>query len=202
VAINPSGGPLAANPMMAAGLARIGEAAKPILEGQARRALAHARAELSWDGLAPRFEAVYDIHTFKDQASLLLPLTGVQMHEDVFLDGAPIFPSAQKTGFVFPIRNKGVHRLRLSFSAKEQPAGDHVDLRFTIPKLAQNEITLQWAVPVQAVHSLHGWGEETLVLGPGQAVKEWHAQLGYEGTLQVSQQPMIDLERNLEASDL
>jgi acetyl-CoA acetyltransferase len=41
-AINPSGGPLAANPMMAAGLARIGEAAKPILEGQARRALAHA----------------------------------------------------------------------------------------------------------------------------------------------------------------
>ncbi len=42
LAINPSGGPLAANPMMAAGLARIGEAAKPILEGQARRALAHA----------------------------------------------------------------------------------------------------------------------------------------------------------------
>jgi hypothetical protein len=28
--------------MMAAGLARIGEAARPILEGQARRALAHA----------------------------------------------------------------------------------------------------------------------------------------------------------------
>jgi acetyl-CoA acetyltransferase len=42
VTINPSGGPLAANPMMVAGLARIGEAAKPILEGQARRALAHA----------------------------------------------------------------------------------------------------------------------------------------------------------------
>ena len=41
-AINPSGGPLAANPMMAAGLARIGEAAKPILEGRAQRALAHA----------------------------------------------------------------------------------------------------------------------------------------------------------------
>jgi acetyl-CoA acetyltransferase len=42
VKINPSGGPLAANPMMAAGLARIGEAARPILEGEARRALAHA----------------------------------------------------------------------------------------------------------------------------------------------------------------
>jgi acetyl-CoA acetyltransferase len=42
VRINPSGGPLAANPMMAAGLVRIGEAASQIRAGQARRALAHA----------------------------------------------------------------------------------------------------------------------------------------------------------------
>ncbi len=38
----PSGGPLAANPMMAAGLARIGEAANQIWAGNGRRALAHA----------------------------------------------------------------------------------------------------------------------------------------------------------------
>jgi acetyl-CoA acetyltransferase len=42
VRINPSGGALAANPMMAAGLARIGEAAGQIWAGNARRALAHA----------------------------------------------------------------------------------------------------------------------------------------------------------------
>jgi acetyl-CoA acetyltransferase len=42
VVINPSGGALAANPMMAAGLVRIGEAAKRVLEGSARRAVAHA----------------------------------------------------------------------------------------------------------------------------------------------------------------
>jgi acetyl-CoA acetyltransferase len=42
VRINPSGGALAANPMMVAGLARIGEAAKQIWQGEARRALAHA----------------------------------------------------------------------------------------------------------------------------------------------------------------
>jgi acetyl-CoA acetyltransferase len=42
VRINPSGGPLAANPMMAAGLARIGEAAQRIHERDAGRALAHA----------------------------------------------------------------------------------------------------------------------------------------------------------------
>lgn len=42
VQINPSGGALAANPMMAAGLARIGEAARALWAGRARRALAHA----------------------------------------------------------------------------------------------------------------------------------------------------------------
>jgi acetyl-CoA acetyltransferase len=40
--INPSGGALAANPMMAAGLVRIGEAAEQVRSGGARRALAHA----------------------------------------------------------------------------------------------------------------------------------------------------------------
>jgi len=40
--INPSGGALAANPMMAAGLIRIGEAAQRIIDGHARSAVAHA----------------------------------------------------------------------------------------------------------------------------------------------------------------
>jgi len=40
--INPSGGCLAANSMMVAGLTRIGEAANAIREGRAKRALAHA----------------------------------------------------------------------------------------------------------------------------------------------------------------
>ncbi|MEU7256923.1 thiolase domain-containing protein [Streptomyces rimosus] len=42
VRINPSGGALAANPMMATGLLRIGEAAQRIRRGDSRRALAHA----------------------------------------------------------------------------------------------------------------------------------------------------------------
>jgi acetyl-CoA acetyltransferase len=39
---NPSGGALAANPLMSAGLIRIGEAAARIASGEARRAVAHA----------------------------------------------------------------------------------------------------------------------------------------------------------------
>jgi len=42
VVINPSGGALAANPVMAAGLARIGEAAQRLIDGDAARAIAHA----------------------------------------------------------------------------------------------------------------------------------------------------------------
>jgi acetyl-CoA acetyltransferase len=42
VAVNPSGGALAANPMMVAGLLRFGEAAQRIMDGAATRAVAHA----------------------------------------------------------------------------------------------------------------------------------------------------------------
>ena len=42
VDVNPSGGALAANPIMAAGLIRIGEAAARIHRGASHRALAHA----------------------------------------------------------------------------------------------------------------------------------------------------------------
>lgn len=40
--VNPSGGALAANPMMVAGLVRIGEAARCVMEGGAGRTVAHA----------------------------------------------------------------------------------------------------------------------------------------------------------------
>lgn len=42
VRVNPSGGTLAANPVMVAGLARIGEAASRLSRGEGRRAIAHA----------------------------------------------------------------------------------------------------------------------------------------------------------------
>ncbi|MGW8376089.1 thiolase domain-containing protein [Streptomyces sp. ODS28] len=42
VRVNPSGGALAANPLMAAGLVRIGEAAARVSRGESARALAHA----------------------------------------------------------------------------------------------------------------------------------------------------------------
>ena len=57
VDVNPSGGALAANPIMAAGLIRIGEAAARIHRGASQRALAHAT---SGPGLPPILVAVRD----------------------------------------------------------------------------------------------------------------------------------------------
>ncbi len=42
--VTPSGGALGCDPFMATGLARIGEAARRLQEGEGRRALAHAQA--------------------------------------------------------------------------------------------------------------------------------------------------------------
>ena len=42
VAVNPSGGPLAANPIMATGLARVAEAANQVRDGGKHRTLAHS----------------------------------------------------------------------------------------------------------------------------------------------------------------
>ena len=42
VNINPSGGPLSGNPIMTAGLARIGESFRQIQAGNGRRGIAHA----------------------------------------------------------------------------------------------------------------------------------------------------------------
>ena len=44
VTVNPSGGALSANPMMAAGLIRIGEVANRVMDGSADRGIAHATA--------------------------------------------------------------------------------------------------------------------------------------------------------------
>jgi acetyl-CoA acetyltransferase len=44
VVLNPSGGAMAANPVIATGLIRIGEAAKQIIEGRRKRVLGHASA--------------------------------------------------------------------------------------------------------------------------------------------------------------
>lgn len=129
------------------------------------------------------FEATYDVFSAVDDARLAIPLTGVQLGDQTLLDGAPAFPVVQKSGFALAVPTKGNHQVRLTFTVRLATGNDQVDLKFTIPKLAQNQVSLAWPVPVPAVHCLHCWGEETRTLNAAQAVTRWNGQLGYESLL-------------------
>lgn len=130
------------------------------------------------DGQA-RIDVQYEFHSFKDKATLVIPLTGVQLQEGVFLDGAPVYPVPHKQGYALPIRDKGVHHLRLSFTVRAVLAGGRLDLAFKIPKLIQNEMTLQGLAPAQIIECLTCTGEEKLSTTAPPASKEWRCQLGY-----------------------
>jgi hypothetical protein len=129
------------------------------------------------------FDVQYEIHSLKDKTNLVIPLTGVQLNEGAFLDGAPVFPAPHKNGYTLPMQGKGQHNLQLTFSVRTSCENEQIDLRFTVPKLIQNEITLQWPTPVQAIHCLHSCGEEKTPTDPRQPAKQWHAQLGYESVV-------------------
>ncbi len=134
------------------------------------------------DDLA-RFDAIYDLHAGKDQDTLVLPLSGVQLLDQTLLDGTLVYPTVQKNSYIIPIRGKGPHQLRLSFTARVTPSNEYLDLRFSVPKLAINQVTLRWRKPVQAAHCLYCWGEEQRTLIENAAISKWEGQLGYESVV-------------------
>ncbi|MBI1831200.1 MAG: hypothetical protein HYR84_07110, partial [Planctomycetes bacterium] len=134
------------------------------------------------------FDVVYELHSFGDKANVFVPLSGPPGNPqaglqliDAFLDGAPAFPAPHKTGFLFPIRGKGAHTLRVSFSVRVAADGDQLKLHYSIPKLIQNEVKLQGLSPTRKLVSLHGFGEEKWLADGAKPATPWHAQLGYEG---------------------
>jgi hypothetical protein len=161
-------------------IAKLDELENLHLHGTSGAALVSAKYTGKTKDLQTKFEVQYEIYSFKDKANLLIPLTGIQLGAGAFLDGAPVFPAAQKNGYLLPIVGKGPHNLRLSFTVRAASESNHHALHFTIPKLVQNEIIVQWLEPVQAVQCLRSCGEEKTATDPRLAVKEWHAQLGYE----------------------
>ncbi len=100
--------------------------------------LVGARYQGRTKGSLAEFSVDFDIHCFSEKAKLLLPLTGVELQEGSYLDGAPVFPVAPpspKSGYVVPVLGKGPHRLRLSFTVRTSTSGDFQELRFSVPKL-------------------------------------------------------------------
>ena len=163
-------------------IAKLDDLEKQSAVGSAGAVLVSGKYSGKIEDAQAKMEVLYEIHSFKDKTNLVVPLVGVQLGEGAFLDGAPAFLAPVKNGYSVSIRGPGSHHLRLSFSVpvRVAPKTEQSDLQCTIPKLSQNEITLQWQKPVQALHCLRGWGEEKMVADTHQAITEWRAQLGYE----------------------
>jgi hypothetical protein len=134
-----------------------------------------SRGPLSWRGalltdaaytgtLAGEYvqlKAEFQLHSFGDQTTLTVPLTGVELAEGSLLDGAPVQPSAAANGYEVPIKEKGQHRLTLFFSVRLQSNADYKELRFTAPRLHHNTLSLRQPGNWPAPRAISGNGEES-----------------------------------------
>lgn len=150
--------------------------------------LVAARYQGKVNGAEAVVAAQFEFHSFRDRATLRLPLIGVQLREGVFLDGAPVFPVADRTGYALPIRGKGAHTLRLTFAARTAGTPERPELRFGVPPLALSEATFTWTAPARSPELVRCRGEER-VSGSKRRGPELHARLGAVDVLHLRWQP-------------
>src|SRR5207249_4219229 len=104
--------------------------------------LVSAAYEVTPAGEQALCRADFQLFSFGDKSTLTVPLAGVELREGALLDGAAVFPQAAPGGYTVPIRDKGAHQLTLLFSVRCPTAGDHRDLRFSVPRLHQSRLTV------------------------------------------------------------
>jgi hypothetical protein len=114
------------------------------------------------------FELLLQAYAFEDHpAPLLLPLAGIQLQEDNWLDGARAYPSAvAKTGYSLKIEGKGTHTLRLRFRVMVQTTADDCDVQFAIPRLVQSQCTLHLPAGATQAQILSRLGGQTVKTDP------------------------------------
>jgi hypothetical protein len=162
------------------------------LDDQARRGrerpgavLVSASYEGKVNGSVVDFEADFQVHCFGDNPTLVIPLAGVDLKEGAFLAGVPVYPvplPAPQVGYALPIRNlpkNKTYDLRLVFSARISSAADGDELRFTIPRLSQSQLTLTQPAAANPIRQVNGLGEQR-VKATGLT-----AQLGRESVVHV-----------------
>jgi hypothetical protein len=93
------------------------------------------------------FGAVFQGECQTDEPGLLtLPLDGVRLVGDVWLDGAQAFPvalAAPQKGYALKVRGRGRHTVELRFRVSVTANGPERDIQFTAPRLVQNRLRFQ-----------------------------------------------------------
>ncbi len=131
-------------------------------------------------------QAEFQVHCFSDEPVLLaLPLGGIDLQE-VHVDGAVAFPAAlgpRQPGYALRIKGKGPHSLRLRFTVAVKGAGLDQDLKFTIPELLQNQLTLTVPTDARYLYAVFGRGAQRV--STDATGMHLEADLGRVNTLQV-----------------
>ena len=100
---------------------------------------------------AAEFDAAFQAYSFSDEATLTLPLDGVQLTGAVLVDGAPVqataLPASQRrfhdsTERPFQSR-RAAHKVELHFRTPVTGAAGERNLQFTVPRLAQSHLLLR-----------------------------------------------------------
>lgn len=132
------------------------------------------------------FQASFHIHCFaEERTTLALPLGGVELQE-ALLDGSPAYPEAlpaPQNGYALKVQGRGAHTVSVHFVARIPGSGEEQDLRFTIPELAQSQVTLRAPPGARYLQAVFCRGAQHITSAPTGVRLE--ADLGRVGTFHV-----------------
>ncbi|MBI3963047.1 MAG: hypothetical protein HY335_09855, partial [Deinococcus sp.] len=138
------------------------------------------------NGHVADFQADFELYSFSEQASLVVPLGGVDLQEGAKLGETPVYPvplANPQTGYSLVVPGKGLQRLSLSFRVRL--SSDQPELRFSIPRLAKSLLDLDLPSAYQVPKVVQALGPQKLTLAqPGQQA-HLQAHLGRENTIHV-----------------
>jgi hypothetical protein len=101
------------------------------------------------EGREAEFTAVFSAYCLSNEASTLtLPLFGVRLVKEVFLDGARADPLALREpqgGYALKVHGRGRHKIELRFRAPVAGTVEDRNVLFTVPPLVRSR--LSWRVP-------------------------------------------------------
>jgi hypothetical protein len=112
------------------------------------------------------FTAEFQVYCPADAATLMLPLTGVDLKEGSLWGGARVYPvtlPAPQGGYAVPLTPRGlpgVNTLRLAFSVRLPPGVDARELRFTVPRVPRSKLALALPPGAQSAQVVSGAGQQ------------------------------------------
>ncbi|MBM4067342.1 MAG: hypothetical protein FJ271_00140 [Planctomycetes bacterium] len=149
--------------------------------------LTGARYQGTVSGASADLTVDFSCFSFVDKSQLFVPLDGVDLRPEAFLDGAPVYPvvaPAPRSGYLIPVQGRGPHKLALSFTTRVSQSGANQQVRFQIPRLAQSQLAeLKLPASIQDAQAIGALGSQALARSGSDWVLK--AQIGPQQLLDV-----------------